>query len=212
MEEVKQAEQPTESTQEEPKGPSNKEIRESKLFLNATKQLAELQQKVAAYEQTEAERAQVVEIEKAKASQTLEQLVAQKDAEITNLRKSYEAQQIEASIRVAAIRAGAKSDVLIDGLVAQWSRLQEKPESVDDWVGGIARSEEHAPLFQSSPGHASISAGPSARAASRSGVDSSDLVARVRGGVGTPEQRSKDIAELKKKIATGEIARDILSR
>ena len=173
MEETKPAEQHEEQI-EEPKGPTNKEIRESKLFQNLTKQLAELSNKVSSYESTEAERAKVVEIEKAKASQTLEQLVAQKDAEITTLRKTFEAQQLEAAIRVAAVRAGARSDMIVDGLVAQFSRLADKPENIGEWVSSIAAAEENAPLFQSTPSHPTLSAGPSGRAASRerkNGVD-----------------------------------------
>lgn len=162
---------------------SASEVRKHKVFQAVTKQLNEMQSKLSEYERERTETAKRLELEKAKADQTLEAIVKDREAKIEQLEKQFGSYRTEQALRLEAARHGVTNDLLLEGVVAKFKGLQEPPEDIAAWVRSLTESEDYAPLLGRGPQRTQVaSTGPTSRVAGRSNGEYGDLLSRWASG------------------------------
>jgi hypothetical protein len=172
---------------------TNKDVREHKLFRGIAKELNETKAKLKEFEELKDNTLKSLELEKAKSTQTLEQLVSQKDLEVKKFKEMYESSKIDYEIKLQASKLGIHSDIILEGLISKYKK--DAPESMNEWLNAIIETEQFG---KSVPTNVEkLSPGPSGRAVSRSGYDL--LIDKAKKGDAVA------VAEVKRLISEGKI-------
>jgi hypothetical protein len=119
---------------------TNKDVREHKLFRGIAKELNETKARLKEFEELKDNTLKSLELEKAKSSQTLEQLIGQKDLEVKKFKEMYESTKTEYEIKLQASKLGIQSDIILEGLISKYKK--DAPESMNEWLNAIVEAEQ----------------------------------------------------------------------
>lgn len=173
-------------TEEEPKLKSA-DVRKHPLFKQMTGQINELKTQIEMFTNKQKEVEKTLEVEKAKSSQTLEQLIAQKNEEIEALKGGHDIYIKENQLRLDAVRLGINSELIVDGIVSRFHK--DQPEDMRAWFKEIVESENLLPQKTESK-QSQMSTGITGRAAPRNN-DVQDTLNKWRTGKLTPVEYEK---------------------
>jgi hypothetical protein len=128
----------------------DKSVKEHPSFKKLSGSLTKVSDELKALKAEREAEKRTLELEKAKATQSVEELLKQKQEELESYKAQVARQSVEFDLKTKANALGVKSQIVLDGLVARLHK--ESPEDIDSWLGeippeelGLSANEKAAP-------------------------------------------------------------------